>query len=77
MDRTHDEIITMLDAYESLKRSAIYAQRVDWMLSGDDGGDTFIKRTNEELAELEPKLAEFREKIISDHMKLVENNEEK
>lgn len=38
-----------------LKMAAIYTQRIDWLLSGDDGEDSFKKRLKEELAELESK----------------------
>ena len=36
-----------------LKKAAIYAQRIDWLLSGDDGEDSFKRRLKEELDELE------------------------
>jgi hypothetical protein len=32
-----------------LEIAYIYAQRIDWYLSGDDGKEQFIKRLNEEL----------------------------
>ena len=38
---------------EILKKAAIYAQRIDWLLSGDDGEDSFKRRLKEELDELE------------------------
>ena len=38
-----------------LKTAAIYAQRIDWLLSGDDGEESFKKRLKEELDELESK----------------------
>lgn len=41
------------EAVYALKKAAIYAQRVDWLLSGDDGEESFEKRLREELAELE------------------------
>jgi hypothetical protein len=34
---------------EYLKLAAIYTQRIDWLISGDDGYDTFIYRLNEDL----------------------------
>lgn len=37
------------DALLALKISYIYAQRIDWLLSGDDGDESFIKRLDEEL----------------------------
>lgn len=38
-----------------LKMAAIYAQRIDWLLSGDDGDESFKRRLKEELDELESK----------------------
>lgn len=35
-----------------LRKAAVYARRIDWLLSGDDGEDTFIKRLKEELNKL-------------------------
>ena len=45
-----DEVITMFrDGLEALERAAIYAQRIDWLVSGDDGPKTFMKRLEEDL----------------------------
>ena len=38
-----------------LRMAYIYAQRVDWMLSGDDGEDSLVERIEKELAELKKK----------------------
>ena len=43
------------EAVYALKKAAIYAQRVDWLLSGDDGEESFERRLQEELAELDSK----------------------
>lgn len=40
------------DAEETLRKAAIYARRVEWLLSGDDGYENFILRTDNELAAL-------------------------
>jgi hypothetical protein len=37
------------EAIKSLTISRIYAQRVDWFLSGDDGDESFLRRLSEEL----------------------------
>ena len=34
---------------EYLKKAEIYTQRIDWLLAGDDGEDTFHKRLKEDL----------------------------
>jgi hypothetical protein len=38
-----------------LRLSAIYSQRIDWLLSGDDDEEDFLKRLKEELCELNTK----------------------
>ena len=35
-----------------LRQAAIYAQRIDWLVSGDDGEDSFLKRLKDELRSL-------------------------
>ena len=48
-----DEVIEkMKEAVKSLKIAQEYAQRVDWLLSGDDGEESFLRRLEEELNEL-------------------------
>ncbi len=36
---------------ELIKLAQIYMQRIDWLLSGDDGEENFLKRLKEELNE--------------------------
>ena len=51
-----DEVIKEFEkAVYILRLAEIYAQRVDWLLSGDDGDETFIER----LAEDKKKLKEY------------------
>ena len=35
---------------ELLKKAQIYAQRIDWLISGDDGEETFHQRLSEDLS---------------------------
>lgn len=44
-------LLRFKEAIVQLKKAHIYAQRVDWLLSGDDGEDTFHERLDEELAQ--------------------------
>lgn len=46
-----------MNAYKTLRIAEVYARRVEWLDSGDDGYDTFIKRTDEELKEVERALS--------------------
>ena len=43
----------MRHAIRALKIAKVYAQRVDWYLSGDDGEESFINRLEQSLKELE------------------------
>lgn len=36
-----------------LKKAQVYANRIDWLMSGDDGEDNFHQRLKEKLKELE------------------------
>ena len=45
---TLDEFRKGLDI---LNKAYIYAQRIDWLLSGDDGEESFHKRLKEDLEE--------------------------
>jgi hypothetical protein len=40
----------------SLRIAHVYAQRIDWLASGDDGEETFIERLNDDLSKLNTKL---------------------
>ncbi len=40
------------NAVYALRKAAVYTQRVDWLLSSDDGEETFHKRLFEDLENL-------------------------
>jgi hypothetical protein len=42
-------IIEFKEGILALKRALIYTQRIDWLLSDDDGEETFHKRLEQEL----------------------------
>lgn len=50
---TEDTIQIMKDAVNALRKAAIYAHRVDWFLSGDDGEEALKERLEEDLKKLE------------------------
>lgn len=50
---TEETIQIMKDAVKALRKAAIYAQRIDWFLSGDDGEETLKERLEEDLKKLE------------------------
>lgn len=45
----------MEEAIYALRAAAIYSKRVDYLISGDDGEESFVRRLNEELDELNSK----------------------
>lgn len=51
-----------------LRMAYIYAKRVDWMLSGDDGEESMVKRLEEDMKDLKTKYPggkfTFKEKDI-------------
>ena len=49
-----DEVIEkMKEAVKALHIAQEYAQRVDWLLSGDDGEESFLRRLDENLKKIE------------------------
>lgn len=42
-------LLRFQEGIEQIKKAAIYAQRIDWLVSGDDGEKTFHERLAEEL----------------------------
>ncbi len=40
------------EGYDILRKAEIYAQRIDWLLSGDDGEESFLSRLKEDLDKL-------------------------
>lgn len=51
-DYTEDTLAEFRKAVVILKQAAIYAQRIDWLLSGDDSEESFHGRLKEELKKL-------------------------
>lgn len=43
------------EGIKAIKIAQIYAQRIDWYLSGDDGDESFLKRLAEDLEKLDKK----------------------
>lgn len=41
------------EAEKIFKLASIYAHRIDWFLSGDDGENTFLRRLKEEIDDFE------------------------
>lgn len=49
-----DEVIEQFKASSiMIKITQIYIQRMDWLLSGDDGEDSFLRRIDEDLKKLQ------------------------
>lgn len=50
---SEETIAELKKGLDILRRAYIYAQRIDWLLSGDNGEESFHERLKEELDELE------------------------
>jgi aromatic ring-cleaving dioxygenase len=58
------------EAYDILLIAAEYAQRVDWVMSGDDGEDCFFERIDENIEEqIKPMLMSEKYKKLIDIFK--------
>ena len=48
-----DEVLVQFKkASDAVKIAQVYIQRMDWLLSGDDGEESFLRRIDEDLKEL-------------------------
>jgi len=57
-DRYHyqypDEVIEKLkEGLKFLRMAEVYANRIDWLISGDDGEENFLSRLKKDLEKLE------------------------
>lgn len=53
-DYSEETIREFKECLECLNKSVIYAQRIDWLVSGDDGEETFHIRLAKDLLEIKP-----------------------
>lgn len=51
-DYSEETLAKFKEALITLRRGAIMAQRIDWLVSGDDGEERFHERWEEELKQL-------------------------
>ena len=57
LELTDETIETMKEAYKQIRIAEIYATRIDWMMSGDDGEESFRERIKEDLVDFEKEYA--------------------
>lgn len=57
-DTAFDMKLIFNNAIKVVKESRMYIQRIDWFLSGDDGFDTFVKKTLDHKCYLDEKWNE-------------------
>lgn len=50
---SENTLLEFRKAIDLLRKAEVYLQRIDWLLSGDDGEETFHKRLKEDLSKLE------------------------
>ena len=56
LELSDETINVMKEAYRQIRIAEIYATRIDWVMSGDDGEDTLQERLNEELEAFEKEF---------------------
>lgn len=49
---TAETIAEFRKGLKALREAEVYAQRIDWLVSGDDGEDNFRRRLADDLAKL-------------------------
>lgn len=57
LNLSDETINVMKEAYRQIRIAEIYAERVDWMMSGDDSEECFRERIKEDLEEFEEEYA--------------------
>lgn len=57
MELLDETIDAMKEAYRQIRIAEIYAERVGWMMSGDDSEECFRERIKEDLTEFEKEYA--------------------
>lgn len=51
-----DEVIEKFkEGVKAIKIAYVYAHRIDWLLSGDDGEESFLERLEQELKQIQDK----------------------
>lgn len=46
---SEETIVEFKRGLELLRKAQVYVQRIDWLVSGDDGEETFHKRLKDEI----------------------------
>jgi len=49
---SEETIEKFMEAEKTLRRAQVMAQRIDWLVCGDDGEDSFHRRWHEELQKI-------------------------
>lgn len=52
-DYTQETLDEFKKGVELIKQAYVYAQRIDWLMSGDDGEESFHRRLKEDLDDLQ------------------------
>jgi len=56
IEYSDEEIEVFRTAIVKLREAYVYAQRIDWYVSGDDGEDSFKERLSEDLEKLKDDI---------------------
>ena len=50
---SNEFLAEMISAYNAARELAVKIQRIDWVVSGDDGEETYFERLKEDMAKIE------------------------
>jgi len=62
-EHSKEMIDAMLKTIWKLKEASVYARRLEWYLSGDDGEDNYFERIKEDLEEAVEQFNLYKKKI--------------
>ena len=66
-EKLKDQVVSLMEkAVHALREAEVYARRVEWLDSGDDGFDSFVERTAEELHEVNTTKLEVEQEYDHD-----------
>jgi len=63
VDHSDAMIEAMLDTIWELKKASVYAKRLEWYLSGDDGEDSYFERIKEDMKEVQEQFELYKRKV--------------
>lgn len=69
-DENNPSVINELfEGLKALRKAYVYAQRIDWLISGDDSETTFLNRLTEDLIKMHEEMIDVLDKFRNKYYK--------